>query len=57
MDGGYVFSIDKALESVWGLAGSAYTWVTTHELTAIIFACSLIPVGFMIFRKAKKSAY
>lgn len=57
MTGTYELNLTTALESVWGLAGNAYTFVTTHEVMAIIFACSLIPIGFMIFRKGKKAAY
>lgn len=56
MDGGYTFSVTEALNSVWSMAGDALTFVTTHEVTAILFACSLVPIGFGIIKLAKGAA-
>lgn len=54
--GGYQFNMATALASIWSLAESALNFITDHELTAILFVCSLIPIGFGIIKLAKGAA-
>lgn len=57
MTGTYELELSSAMSSIWTMAGNAYTFVTTHEVTALIFAASVMFIGFTVFRKAKKAAY
>lgn len=50
------FSLSVLLKGMFSLASDALTFITTHEVTAILFACSLVPIGFGIVKLAKGSA-
>lgn len=56
MEGGYTFSLNTALESIWSMAESALDFITGHQITGILLACSLVPIGFGIVKMAKGAA-
>lgn len=47
--------VEAALENVWGIVESCITFITGNAALMVIFVAGLVPIGFKIFRKAKKS--
>lgn len=47
--------ITAALTNVWSIVESCIGFITDNAALMMLFAASLIPVGFKIFRKARKS--
>lgn len=52
----YEFNMTTALATIWSFAESALNFITSHELTALLFVCSLVPIGFGIIKLAKGAA-
>lgn len=48
-------NIVTALSHVWDIVGSCVNFITTNEVFVVIFGAGLIPLGFKIFKKAKKA--
>lgn len=48
-------NIMAALEDFWDVIDSCITFITTNAALMAIFAASLIPIGFKIFKKAKRA--
>lgn len=48
-------TISGALTNAWTLVDSAITFITTNDVFVVIFAAGLIPIGFRIFKKAKRA--
>jgi hypothetical protein len=48
-------AITTAIGHVWDLVEGAITFITTNPALMVLFSASLVPIGFKIFRKAKKS--
>lgn len=48
-------TISGALANAWTLVDSAITFITTNDVFVVIFAAGLIPIGFRIFKKAKRA--
>lgn len=44
-----------ALETVWTVVGQCVDFVTENSILMTIFCASLIPIGFKIFKRAKRS--
>ena len=51
-----VEKITSALEVVGTLATEAVDFITNNEIAMILFASSLLGIGFGIFHKAKNAA-
>lgn len=47
--------IESALTNVWGVVESCITFITGNAALMALFVAGLVPIGFKIFRKAKKS--
>ena len=47
--------ISSALTNVWSIVGSCINFITGNAALMMLFAASLVPVGFKIFKKAKRS--
>lgn len=48
-------AIEAALTNVWSVVESCITFITGNAALMMLFVAGLIPIGFKIFRKAKKS--
>ena len=48
-------NVVTALQHVWDIVGSCVNFITTNEVFVVIFGAGLIPLGFKIFKKAKKA--
>lgn len=48
-------AIEAALANVWGVVDSCITFITGNAALMCLFVAGLVPIGFKIFRKAKKS--
>ena len=48
-------TISGALEKAWTLVDSAITFIAGNDVFVVIFAAGLIPIGFRIFKKAKRA--
>ena len=48
-------AISDALTNVWNTVSSCITFITGNAALMMLFAASLVPVGFKIFKKAKRS--
>lgn len=44
-----------ALTSVWEIVGSAVDFIAENPLLMVCFAAELVPLGFKIFKKARRS--
>lgn len=47
--------IIAALTNFWQVVTSCITFITTNAALMALFAASLIPIGFKIFKKAKRA--
>lgn len=47
--------VETALTNVWSIVSSCVTFITGQPVMLTLFAASLVPIGFKIFRKAKKA--
>ena len=47
--------LEAALDNVWALVTDCVEFITTNAALMVIFAASLVPIGFKIFRRARKS--
>lgn len=47
--------IEAALTNVWGIVEECITFITGNAALMVLFVASLVPIGFKIFRKARKS--
>lgn len=48
-------TVSSALDSVWDLVNSALNFIVSNNVFVVMFAAGLIPIGFKIFKKAKKA--
>ena len=47
--------ISAALTNVWSVVDSCINFITGNAALMMLFAASLVPVGFKLFKKAKRS--
>ena len=47
--------LTNALASVWEIVGSAVDFIAENPILMVCFVAGLVPVGFKIFKKARKS--
>lgn len=47
--------VQEALVHVWELVENAITFITDNAALMVLFTASLVPIGFRLFRKARKS--
>lgn len=48
-------TVSGALENVWSMVNSCVTFITSNTALLFLFVSSLVPVGFKLFKKAKRS--
>ena len=48
-------TVSSALTNVWSLVESCLNFIVSNNVFVVMFAAGLIPIGFKIFRKAKKA--
>lgn len=46
----------KMLDTALAFVTTIFTWIVANPLMLFLVACSLIPVGFKIFKSAKRAA-
>lgn len=44
-----------ALETVWTVVGQCVDFITENDILMTLFVASLVPIGFKIFKRAKRS--
>lgn len=47
--------VSGALTNVWTIVSSCVTFIVSNELFLVLLAGGLIPLGFRVFRIAKRS--
>ena len=48
-------TVNSALTHVWSLVSSALNFIVSNEIFVVMFAAGVVPLGFRIFKKAKKA--
>ena len=54
--GGSSVDVSTALDQVGSLVTKCITWIEGNIVLMTCFVAAMIPVGFMVIRKAKKTA-
>lgn len=49
-------SVQEALTQIGSIFTQCVTWIQSNIVTMTCFVAGMIPVGFMIIRKAKRSS-
>ena len=49
-------TIAEALTELGTIVTQCVTWITGNDILFILFVAGLIPAGFMVIRKAKKTS-